>query len=174
MTESLAINALEMALLSRQPKNQLIPHCDQGSQYKSHLFQEKLKENNIVLSMSRKGNCWDNAVVESFFKPLKNEMQNDARFASRQEARMQLFEYTPLCSNSQKPSCGFWLFFELNFFTISTDMLKKFNPKNNSKSLLHFRDFQQGGVYIEIFYNRTRLHSTLGYLSPAQYEAKQP
>jgi len=50
----------------------------------------------------------------------------------------------PLCSNSQKSSCGFWLFFELNFFTVSTDMLKKLNPKTNSKSLLHFCEFEQG------------------------------
>jgi len=118
MTERLAMGALDMALISRRPQGTLIHHSDQGSQYQSHLFQAKLKENNIRLSMSRKGNCWDNAVVESFFKTLKTEMQNDARFASREEARSQLFEY------------------------------------------------------IEIFYNRKRLHSTLDYLSPAQYESK--
>lgn len=118
MTERLVLNALEMAVLSRRPKGSLVHHSDQGTQYKSHLFQAKLKENNIQLSMSRKGNCWDNAVVESFFKTLKTELQNDAYFASREEARSQLFEY------------------------------------------------------IEVFYNRKRLHSTLGYLSPAQYESK--
>jgi len=117
-TERLVVNALEMAVLSRRPNGPLIHHCDQGSQYRSYHFRSKLKEYGIELSMSRKGNCWDNAVVESFFKTLKQELQNDARFVSREEARTQLFEY------------------------------------------------------IEIFYNRKRLHSTLGYLSPTQYEAK--
>jgi transposase InsO family protein len=120
MTERLVTNALEMAILNRRPTEPLIHHSDQGSQYQSHYFQAKLKEHVIQLSMSRKGNCWDNAVVESFFKTLKQEMQNDARFISREEARTQLFEY------------------------------------------------------IEIFYNRKRLHSTLGYLSPTQFEEKLP
>ena len=68
--------------------------------------------------MSRRGNCWDNACVESFFKTVKNEMQNDARFTTREQARAQLFDY------------------------------------------------------IEVFYNRQRLHSTLGYVSPVQFEQK--
>lgn len=120
MTERLVLGALEMAMLNRRPTGPLIHHSDQGSQYNSHFFRAKLKEYKIRLSMSRKGNCWDNAVVESFFKTMKSELQNDARFTSREEARMQLFEY------------------------------------------------------IEIFYNRRRLHSTLGYQSPAQYESRLP
>jgi putative transposase len=120
MTERLVLDALEMAVLSRRPAGSLIHHSDQGSQYRSHLFRAKLKEHDIRISMSRKGNCWDNAVVESFFKTLKVELQNDERFRSREEARTELFEY------------------------------------------------------IEVFYNRKRMHSTLGYLSPAQYELNCP
>jgi putative transposase len=120
MTERLVLDALEMAILNRRPAGPLIHHSDQGSQYQSHLFRSKLKEYGITLSMSRRGNCWDNAPVESFFKTVKNELQNDARFKSREEARAQLFDY------------------------------------------------------IEVFYNRQRLHSTLGYVSPAQFESTLP
>lgn len=120
MTERLVVDALEMAVLSRRPVGPLIHHCDQGSQYQSQLFRRKLQEQGITLSMSRRGNCWDNACVESFFKTVKNEMQNDARFKTRDEARALLFDY------------------------------------------------------IEVFYNRQRLHSTLGYVSPAQFESTLP
>jgi transposase InsO family protein len=120
MTERLVVDALEMAVISRAPTGPLIHHSDQGSQYQSHLFRDKLKEHGIELSMSRRGNCWDNAVVESFFKTVKQELQKDARFKSREEARTELFEY------------------------------------------------------IEVFYNRQRKHSTLGNLSPAQFEANLP
>jgi putative transposase len=120
MTERLVMAALDMAILSRRPVGSLIHHSDQGSQYKSHLFREKLKEHDIQISMSRRGNCWDNAVVESFFKTVKAELLNDARFSSREVAKSELFEY------------------------------------------------------IEIFYNRKRMHSTLGYRSPAQFEVNFP
>lgn len=117
MTERLVIDALEMALLNRRPAGPLIHHSDQGSQYQSQKFRDTLKANAMTLSMSRRGNCWDNAAAESFFKTVKAELQNDARFKSREEARAQLFDY------------------------------------------------------IEVFYNRQRLHSTLGYKSPTQFEA---
>jgi len=81
---------------------------------------EKLKEYRIKSSMNQRGSCYDNAVVESFFKTLKAELQNDERFKAREDAKAQLFEY------------------------------------------------------IEVFYNRKRMHSTLGYLSPAQFESNLP
>lgn len=118
MTERLSIEALEMALLNRRPKKDMIHHSDQGSQYQSTAFQEILKRHKIQPSMSRRGECHDNAVVESFFKTLKYEIDNRDHFRTREEARSVIFEY------------------------------------------------------IEVFYNKKRLHSTLGYLSPQQYEMK--
>jgi putative transposase len=120
MTERLVVDALEMAIVSRRPTGPLIHHSDQGSQYQSYLFQAKLKEHGIQMSMSRRGNCWDNAVVESFFKTTKQELLNDGRFSTRDEAKARLFDY------------------------------------------------------IEVFYNRRRRHSTLGYISPAQFESNLP
>lgn len=119
MTEQITINALDMALLNRRPTNSLMHHSDQGSQYQSQALQEKLKRCKIIPSMSRKGECYDNAVVESFFKTLKSELgAYQSRFKTREEAKAMIFEY------------------------------------------------------IEVFYNKQRLHSTLGYLSPHEYEVK--
>lgn len=119
MTEQMTINALDMALLNRRPKNSLMHHSDQGSQYQSQALREKLKRCKIIPSMSRKGECYDNAVVESFFKTLKSELGvSHSRFKTREEAKAMIFEY------------------------------------------------------IEVFYNKQRLHSTLGYLSPHEYEVK--
>jgi len=120
MTERLVVDALEMAVLSRRPTGPLIHHSDQGSQYQSYLFQGKLKAYGIQMSMSRRGDCWDNAVVESFFKTAKAELLYDGRFQTREEARAELFDY------------------------------------------------------IEVFYNRKRKHSTLGFQSPAQFEKTRP
>jgi len=120
MTERLVVDALEMAVLSRQPTGALIHHSDQGSQYQSHLFQSKLQTYGIHMSMSRRGDCWDNAVVESFFKTAKTELLNDGRFQTREQAKAELFDY------------------------------------------------------IEVFYNRKRKHSTLGYQSPVQFESTLP
>jgi len=94
----------------------MIHHSDQGSQYASNAYQELLKKHGFVCSMSRKGNCYDNASKESFFSTLKNEPAYLTRFKTRDEARQAIFEY------------------------------------------------------IEVFYNRTRLHSSLGYMSPVEYE----
>jgi putative transposase len=119
MTEQMTIDALEMAILSRRPTKSLIHHSDQGTQYQSRALQEKFKKYKILPSMNRKGNCYDNAVVESFFKTLKSELgvlQN--KFTTREEARATIFEY------------------------------------------------------IEVFYNRRRIHSTLGYVSPCEFELK--
>jgi transposase InsO family protein len=116
MTDDLTISALKMAVDQRNPKGELVHHSDQGSQYASDSFRQELARHHIAPSMSRKGNCYDNAVVESFFKTLKAEIQKEDRSKTREETRSRIFEY------------------------------------------------------IEVFYNRKRLHSTLGYRSPVEYE----
>lgn len=110
--------ALRMALMSRQPPAGLLHHSDRGSQYAAGPYQQMLTTHNITASMSRKGNCWDNACVESFFGTLKRELVYHRHYATRDEAKQDIFEY------------------------------------------------------IEVFYNRMRRHSTLGYHSPAEYEAR--
>jgi putative transposase len=115
MTADIVIDALTMAWFRRRPKAGLIHHSDRGSQYASQVFQGKLTDYGMVCSMSRKGNCWDNAPTESFFNSLKNERVFGTRYVTRDEARADLFDY------------------------------------------------------IEVFYNRSRRHSTLGYKSPVQF-----
>ena len=112
----LVLGALEMALEGREPPRGLIHHSDRGSQYASAEYRQALASRGIQCSMSRKGNCWDNAVVESFFSSLKQELVYTTHFDTRHQARSALFEY------------------------------------------------------IEVFYNRRRRHSSLGYLSPLDYE----
>jgi transposase InsO family protein len=116
--KGLTLDAFTMAILNRNPRHRLIHHCDQGAEYTNHEYQDILKNNNIVSSMSRSGDCYDNAVAESFFKTIKTELAKKQRFNTIEEARAAIFEY------------------------------------------------------IEIFYNRKRLHSTLGYVSPAEYERR--
>jgi putative transposase len=82
-----------MALQGRQPPKGLLHHLDRGSQYASTDYQQALAARGIECSMSRKGNCWDNAVVESFFSSLKQELVYQTDFATRQQARSALFEY---------------------------------------------------------------------------------
>jgi transposase InsO family protein len=89
----LAISALQMALKSRKPERGLVHHSDRGCQYASEAYQRVLRANGIVGSMSRKGDCWDNAVAESFFGSLKNEWLLHADFKTRKEARSAVFEY---------------------------------------------------------------------------------
>jgi putative transposase len=115
MTAEIVIDALTMAWFRRRPAPGLIHHSDRGSQYASHAFQDKLAEYGMVCSMSRKGNCWDNAPTESFFNSLKNERVHGTRYETRAEAVADLF------------------------------------------------------TYIEVFNNRSRRHSTLGYKSPTQF-----
>jgi putative transposase len=110
----LALAALDMALAGRAAP--ALRHSDRGSQYASEDYRERLAECGITCSMSRKGNCWDNAVVESFFSSLKMELVHTRSFRTRGEAKLALFEY------------------------------------------------------IEVFYNRRRRHSSLGHVSPAEYE----
>jgi putative transposase len=115
MAADLVIDALTMAWFRRKPSPGLIHHSDRGSQYASHAFQRKLVDYGMRCSMSRKASCWDNAPTESFFNSLKNERVHATRYATREQAIADLFEY------------------------------------------------------MEVFYNRIRRHSTLGYVSPAQF-----
>ena len=118
MTQDLALDALRMSLGRRRRDRHsgLLHHSDRGSQYASSAFQELLREENITCSMSRRGNCWDNAMMESFFATLKKERIHQEDYATRREARQSVFDY------------------------------------------------------IELFYNRVRRHSALGYLSPDEFE----
>jgi len=118
LRSELACNALRMALEHRQPKGELLHHSDRGVQYASEAYRHLLAEHRIEPSMSRTGNCYDNAVTESFFSTAKRELTHHQSYATREEARRSLFEY------------------------------------------------------IEAFYNRRRLHSTLGYRSPVEYELR--
>ena len=116
MTMELTQNALKQAILRCNPSAGLIHHSDRGSQYAGGDYQELLKEHKIIPSMSRKGDCWDNAVGESFVHTLKVEKIHRCRFRTREEAQREIFEY------------------------------------------------------IEMYYNRKRAHSSLGYMSPFEYE----
>lgn len=94
MTKKLVLDALGMALSRRRPDAaQLLHHSDRGSQYASVAFQQLLRAENITCSMSRKGNCWDNAMMESFFATLKKERLHQTDYASRASARAAVFDY---------------------------------------------------------------------------------
>jgi putative transposase len=93
MTQQLVKAALQMALQQRQPTGPLIHHSDRGCQYTSNAFQSLLLDNNITPSMSGRGNCYDNAVVESFFGTLKTELVNHVAYQSREEAKTDIFIY---------------------------------------------------------------------------------
>ena len=116
LSQELASTALRDAVGRQSPSEGLIHHSDRGRQYASYAYQELLREYGLIPSMSRSGNCYDNAYVESFFGTLKTELVHGERYRSRLEARLSIFEY------------------------------------------------------VEVFYNRQRSHSALGYRSPEQYE----
>ncbi len=116
MTATLVNEALHMAIKARNPSHGLIWQTDRGSQYASSSHRILLKKYGVIQSMSRKGNCWDNSVSESFFHTLKTELTYHFQFKTRAEAKVDIFEY------------------------------------------------------IEVFYNRKRLHSTNNYYSPVDYE----
>jgi len=99
---ALATSALKMAVEQRGPDAGLLHHSDRGVQYASGDYQDILKEGQIVGSMSRKGNCWDNAVMENFFGSLKNEWVRDQVFATRQAAKESLFNYIEVFYNRQR------------------------------------------------------------------------
>ena len=119
MTKDLVIAALKQAILRYKPAAGLIHHSDRGSQYASNEYQKLLKNNGFRTSMSRKGNCFDNACAESFFGSIKSELIYLNHYKTRKDASSSIFEY------------------------------------------------------IEVFYNRIRLHSSLGYKSPVQYAIEQ-
>ena len=119
LEEALALDALRMALAQRRPAAGLLHHSDRGSQYAGGAYQALLAAHALTCSMSRKGDCWDNAVAESFFATLEHELLADADFPSRQTARRAIFEF------------------------------------------------------LEVWYNRERRHSSLGYASPVEYEEQQ-
>lgn len=99
MQVDLALNALLMAVWRRKPKNQILIHSDQGSQYTSSDWQSFLKSHNLVCSMSRRGNCYDNAVAESFFQLLKRERVRRKTYKNREEARQDIFNYIEMFYN---------------------------------------------------------------------------
>ena len=102
MDRELAISALLMAVWRRQPKQDVIVHSDQGSQFSSHDWQAFLKTHHLVPSMSRRGNCHDNAVAESFFQLLKRERIRRRIYSDREEARRDVFDYIEMFYNPKR------------------------------------------------------------------------
>jgi len=100
--QQLVLDALNMASLQRRPRPGLLHHSDQGRQYASSAYQDLLKRYGIVMSMSRRGNCYDNAVAESFFSTLKNELVHHCAFKTREEARTAIFDYIEVFYNRQR------------------------------------------------------------------------
>jgi putative transposase len=100
--QQLVLDALDMALLQRRVKPGLIHHTDQGRQYCSAAYLAALKQHGMIASMSRRGNCYDNAVAESFFSSLKNELIHHSTFRTRDEARTAIFEYVEVFYNRQR------------------------------------------------------------------------
>ncbi len=102
MTKELVINSLQMAIWRRRPAKGLIFHSDRGSQYCSRAFQKMLKDNGMMSSMSRKGDCWDNSVAESFFGSLKTERVFDSNYFSREEAKRDIVDYIEMFYNCRR------------------------------------------------------------------------
>lgn len=98
----LALNALDMALLQRIPQDGLVHHTDQGPLYAAHAYRERLSANGLSPSMSAKGNAYDNAVAESFFSNLKNELVHHCDFVTREQARSAIFDYIEIFYNRQR------------------------------------------------------------------------
>ena len=101
-TTTLVVEVWRMAWAQRRPTKGLLPHSDQGNQYTSSLYRTVLSRRGVVLSVSRKGNGYDHAVVESFFSTLKNELTHDRSFQDRTEARLAIFEYIEGFYNRQR------------------------------------------------------------------------
>jgi len=102
MTATLVTDSLEMAMWKRRPSKGLLVHSDRGSQYVSDRYKRLMKDNGFICSMSRKGNCWDNAVAESFFHTLKTELVHHEDFQTREEAQQTIFEYIEVFYNRQR------------------------------------------------------------------------
>ncbi len=102
MKEDIVINALKMALFKRKINSNLLLHSDRGSQYAASAYQSLLDKYGIQCSMSRKGNCWDNSAMESFFHSLKIEHVHHERYTTREEAKNKIFEYIEVFYNRQR------------------------------------------------------------------------
>lgn len=102
MRSTLVLDALEMALGRRRPQRGLLHHSDQGSQYASHDYRQALDLHGLVASMSRRGNCWDNAVMERFFGSLKSEWTDTQRYLNREQARRDVVHYIELEYNGDR------------------------------------------------------------------------
>ena len=102
MKAGLVGDALRMALLIRKPDRGLIHHSDRGSQYAGQDYQALLSEYGMICSMSRKGNCWDNAVAERFFRSLKSDQTEHRRYATREEAKKDVIDYIEMFYNSRR------------------------------------------------------------------------
>lgn len=103
MEEQLVLTALQKAIDDREPPPGLIHHSDRGRQYTGHAFQKLLADHELVCSMSRRGNCWDNACVESFFSTLKRELPNDHVFKDWREVEQAVFAYVDAHYNTRRP-----------------------------------------------------------------------
>lgn len=102
MERGLVISDLLMALLARKPEKGLLHHSDRGSQYASNDYQKLLRDNRIDCSMSRKGNCYANACMESFFATLKQELVYHRQYQTRKEAKQDIFEYIHVWYNRKR------------------------------------------------------------------------
>lgn len=102
MTKDIVLNALLMAVWRRNPQKQVLVHSDQGSQYTSHEWQSFLKSHGLEDSMSRRDNCHDSAVAESFFQLLKRERIMKKIYGTREEARSDIFDYIEMFYNSKR------------------------------------------------------------------------
>ena len=102
MDRSLALDALSMALMTRRPEAGLLHHSDRGVQYASTEYQDQLRKHGMICSMSRKGDCWDNAVAESFFSTIKAELVHRTDYVSRCQARASIFEYIEAFYNARR------------------------------------------------------------------------
>lgn len=102
MATEIVLDALLMAVWRRKPKNPVIIHSDQGSQFGSDDFARWCRDNNLMPSMSRRGNCYDNAVAESFFSNLKKERVKRKIYTTREEAKSEIFEYIEVFYNRSR------------------------------------------------------------------------
>tara|TARA_R100001440_G_scaffold10656_7_gene19453 strand:- start:25123 stop:25563 length:441 start_codon:yes stop_codon:yes gene_type:complete len=102
MDKHLVIKALLMAVYQRRPKEKVLVHCDQGSQYGSSDYLAFMKEHNLIPSMSRRGNCHDNAVAESFFATFKKRVIRKKIYPSRNEAKTEIFNFIEMFYNPKK------------------------------------------------------------------------
>lgn len=121
MTEELALNALRMALFRRKISSRLLLHSDRGSQYASLSYQHLLKQQGITCSMSRRGNCWDNAPMESFFRTLKVECVYRHIFATREQAKTSIFDYIEIFYNRQRKHSALNYLSPMNYELASTN-----------------------------------------------------